>query len=291
MFEEWYESFDQVPLDEQDPELDGDDSIVPGEGDFDAPIVAPRMAGTPVVRTIAPFPGSLRQGSRNKGVRAINKALAKAGYRRWQVFSFVWTRWTTRAYIRFCKAQGVPWTEGGKTVYTIAAHKRLAKHFDAYDLKYLLLAPKPQPTPDEKMRAEFIAELMEIYNRRWSIAYSQARPADLSKPISRADCSASGEIAAFFAGFKRTLSGWATFGAGNTWSQLGYFRSRGWTRGTSWATYKPGDPVYYGRGGSPTHVAYWLGNGRVWSFGSFPAKILPIDYRSDRIVVCNLTGL
>jgi hypothetical protein len=43
--------------------------------------------------------------------------------------------------------------------------------------------------------------------------------------------------------------------------------------------------VLYGRGGDPTHEALYLGGGRVWSFGSYPMKLLDVGYRGDMIAI------
>jgi hypothetical protein len=288
---EFYDSLLDVPLDEQAPDEDGDDTIVP-PGEFYAPVVFPRMAGEVVERIVAPFPGPLTRGSRNKGVRAINKALARAGFRRWQVFSFVWTRWTERAYVRFMRSRGyaVKRNSEGHAVYAPDGHRALARFFDAYDLKYLLLAPKPKPSADERIRAGFVAELMYLYNRRWATPYSQARAYDRRKPPRALDCSASGE----WAGEHSEVGAISQMpGYGNTDSQISRLRRLGRQR-SGFAGAKPGDPIYYGRGGDPSHVAYYLGrkDGRsiCWSFGSFPAKILDANYRSDLIGVFDLTG-
>jgi peptidoglycan hydrolase-like protein with peptidoglycan-binding domain len=46
---------------------------------------------------------------------------------------------------------------------------------------------------------------------------------------------------------------------------------------------RPGDLVFYGGGSVPSHVAVYVGNGRVVSHGSEPGPyLLAIDYRGDR---------
>ncbi|HKY60538.1 MAG TPA: NlpC/P60 family protein [Gemmatimonadota bacterium] len=45
---------------------------------------------------------------------------------------------------------------------------------------------------------------------------------------------------------------------------------------------QPGDLVFYGTGAISSHVAIWIGDGLVASFGSEPGpRILPLRYRSD----------
>lgn len=287
-----YDSLLDVPLDEQDATDDGDDSTVPSVGSHEAP----RKTWTnTVVKGVAQreaiavrfFP--LKLGSRGKPVRALNRALSKAGFRKWQVFSFIFTIWVKRALQRFQKSRGLPQTG----VYDQATHEKLSRYYDAYAIRYLLLASIPKPTTDELERAEYLSELMYLYNNRYAYPYTQARPFDCRKPPSRGlDCSASGEWAGEHSPIG-SLSGFSQCGFGNTDSQIARFRLLNRVR-PSIASAKPGDPKYYGSGGDPSHVAFYIGHkdgrARVWSFGSFPIKILDADYRHDSINVYNLTG-
>lgn len=294
---EVYDSLLDVPLDEHDPAEDGDDSLVPSRvgAIYPAPLrVPPPRAAGERLTMVAPYPGPLRRGSRNKAVRAINKGLSKAGFRRWQVFSFLFTHWTERALGRFLRAKGVPIERDAKKriIYTRKAHVALTPHFDAYDIKYLL-PQKPKPTRDEKERAAFVAQLMYLYNIRYQLAYTQFRPGDCRKPPRGADCSFSGEWAGEYSDIG-SLSGYLGCGYGNTYSQLERYRRLGRVR-ESIRSAKPGDPKYYGSSQwNPTHVAFYIGHkdgrARVWSFGAYPVKILDASYRHDGIAVCNLTG-
>jgi cell wall-associated NlpC family hydrolase len=56
-----------------------------------------------------------------------------------------------------------------------------------------------------------------------------------------------------------------------------------WPRGVKVYTPRIADLVFYGwgRSGWPTHVALYVGNGEVISFGSTPIRKLPIRYRGD----------
>jgi peptidoglycan hydrolase-like protein with peptidoglycan-binding domain len=290
-----YDSLLDVPLDEQDPADDGDDSVIPEETPHDAPLKLAAPFSIIDHAIAVPFIAA-KPGDRGKHIRALNRALSKAGFRRWQVFSTVWPRqipgkvnWLTRAVRRFQQAHGVPVTG----VYDRATHDKLAHYYDAYAIKYLLMAPVPQPTKDDHERAAFVAQLMYLYNRRYTIPYTQRRPGSCSTPPTGADCSFSGEWAGTHCTIG-SLSGYPGCGYGNTDSQLARFRTLKRIR-ASIATAKPGDPKYYGTSlWNPTHVSYFLGRSdgvaRVWSFGSFPIKILDADYRHDGVAVCNLTG-
>jgi peptidoglycan hydrolase-like protein with peptidoglycan-binding domain len=298
MAENVYDSLLDVPLDEQDPANDGDDRLVPSEGPYAVPSVRtsfPLEGVTSSTAIAVPFIAS-QPGSRGKHVRALNRALSKAGFRRWQVFSTIWPRqipgrinWVTRAVKKFQASRGLPIT--GK--YDRATHEKLARFYDAYAIKYLLIAPIPKPTKDELERAAFAGELMYLYNNRFAYSYTQARPFDCRRPPSRGlDCSASGEWAGAHSPIG-SLSGYPSCGYGNTDTQISRYRRLGRARATI-RDAKPGDPKYYGSGGDPSHVAYYIGHkdgrARVWSFGSYPIKILDADYRHDGIATYNLTG-
>ena len=111
-----------------------------------------------------------------------------------------------------------------------------------------------------------------------SVAYSQARPSQLGKPenITYADCS--GSIA-----------------AGCNWAKV--LPQVDWRYTNTdvqilfglpvpnLAAALPGDVLFYGQGNDPSHEAMYLGGGRVWSFGSYPIKLLDADYRHDRIAI------
>lgn len=289
-----YDSLLDVPLDTQDPADDGDDKVVPGVGvGFDAPVQRPPLMTSELIEEMAiavPF-FPLKKGNAGKPVRALNRALSKAGFRRWSpLFSLVFTVWVERSLKRFQKSRGLPQTG----VYDRATHEKLARYYDAYGIKYLLQASIPQPTKDDLERAAFVAELMYLYNRRWQLPYTQRRPFDCRKPPSWGlDCSGAGEWAGEHSPIG-SLSGFPGCGYGNTDSQIARYRALNRIRSTI-SQAKPGDPKYFGVGGDPSHVGYILGkdsNGtwRLWSNGSYPIKILDAYYRHDGIAICNLTG-
>lgn len=275
-----YNSLLEVPLDV--PGVDGDDRNVPGSefAEHDAGFtVAPFTAGTQSLAV--PFLPS-GPGSKGPRVRALNRALSRAGFRKWQTFSMIWNPWVTKAVKNFQKSRGLPVT--GK--YDKATHQRLARFYDAYSIKYML-NEKQMLSPEDRLRNGFIAELMYIYNRRWNTVYTQNRPWDTDKPPYGLDCSSSGEWASKYAGLPN-LSGYTSWGYGNTDTQI--YRLRRLGRARSLVEAEPGDPIYYGWGSDPSHVAYWLGGQRVWSFGSYPAKILQWNYRADYIGCFDLLG-
>lgn len=283
-----YDTLLDVPLEEQDPADDGDDQVVPMNGPFAAPVQRPPLLNPVQAMNLpiaVPFFPLWRGGASGKPVRALNRALSRAGFRKWEpVFSLFYTRWVEAAVKRFQNDRGLPVT--GR--YDRPTHDKLARYYDQYGIKFLLQASLPKKTKDELERAAFIAELTYLYNRRARLAYTQARPFDCEKPPRGLDCSASGEWAGEYSPIG-SLSGFPGCGYGNTDSSISRYRSLGRMR-FGMTGLKPGDPVYYGSGGDPGHMGYWLGKNRIWSFGSYPAKILDYRYRSDLIGAANLTG-
>ena len=281
-----YEVFDSlldVPLEEIDPSQDGDDSLIPvGESPYwPPPAPQPFMLTVPATHAIAvPFRGPLKPGMNNNAVKAMARALAKAGYLPWApwVLGTLFGLQKKRALIKFKKDHGLP----ANAVYGTGAHHMLAPYYDQYAIHYLLAG-----SLDDDKREKFVAQLYFLYNMRYNLPYTQARPYDRRKPPYKGlDCSSAGEWAAEFANLP-SLSGLAR-GWGNTYSQLQHYRNLGRVRsGVSQADL--GDPLYYG---SPSHVTYWLGGAddRIISNGSHPMRIAPYNYRSDFHWVCNLTG-
>lgn len=284
-----YDSLLDVPLDEQDPADDGDDRHVHPERFAASSTIVPRGRVASWSAMAVPF-FALKRGSRGKPVQALNRALSRAGFRRWSwPYSPLFTIWVERSLKRFQRASGLPATGA----YDRATHRALARYYDAYAIRYLLLAAKPKQSKDDKQRATFVAQLTYLYNRRSNIMYSQRRPFDCDRPPTSLDCSASGEWAGDESGLG-SLSGYGSCGYGNTDTQIVRYRARGWIR-DSIDDAKPGDPKYFGQGIDPSHVAYYIGKDkqgvhRVFTFGSYPAKITRHDYRHDAIAVCNLTG-
>jgi hypothetical protein len=164
------------------------------------------------------------------------------------------------------KMLGVPVTGW----YDRPTHSKLAPWFDAYAIS-LMMPPKTDPRI-----ARQLGWHAAVYNRRWRVAYSQARPSQLraAEELTRADCSGSVAGGCDWAGILPAVDWRWT----NTWSQV--------ELGTSVAgvtSAKPGDVFFYGSGTS--HEALYVGERLVWSFGSYPCKILPYDYRHDRVAI------
>jgi peptidoglycan hydrolase-like protein with peptidoglycan-binding domain len=280
-----FDSFNEVPLDHYVFD-DGDDSQVPGEeGAVYAPPEVRLLAlATPSNNVVVPFYGEIKRNNRGPRVKALKRALSEAGFMQWGEFTPLMGPFAVNALKNFQKAYKLQ-VDG---VYGRVTHQKLAPFYDAYAIKYLLIAPKPKQTKEQKKRSDFFAQLMYLYNKRSGIGYTQRRAFDTWKPPRGLDCSASGEWAAKWAELG-SLSGYSSYGYGNTDSQIYRYRRLGRQRSSVWKA-ELGDPVYYGYGGDPSHVAYWVGGGRVWSFGSYPIKILSWNYRSDVIGAFDLIG-
>lgn len=289
-----YESLLDVPVDEYVGDDNDDQEVPTGEVPHTPPRQLAGLAGGvhPNPNQAVPFV-YVKARDRGPQVKALKRALSRAGYGTWlgSKFTGLMGPFAIRSLNRFKKAHGLSTSGSANGVYDKATWRELAPYFDAYAIKFLLGAKSPAQTREQKIRQAFLAELMYLYNRRAVERYTQGRPWDLGKPPWGLDCSASGEWAAKWTGVMKSLSGYIGWGFGNTDSQLSHFRSSGAVR-SGIATADVGDPFYYGRGGDPSHVAYWIGVkngvGLVWSFGAYPIKILPHDYRHDRIAICNL---
>lgn len=281
-----FDSLLEVPLDEYTGD-DGDDQNVPaGQDDHDPPRLLSLSSSAPAApaeHLAVPF-FYVKQRDRGPHVKALKRALSRAGYGTWigKLFTPLMGVFAIRSLNEFKHSHGLP----PNGVYDRAAHAKLAGFYDAYSIRYLLNAQAVKPTQDQLRRNAFLAELMYLYNRRSILSYTQRRAFDTRKPPSGLDCSASGEWAAKWSGLN-SLSGYSGFGYGNTDSQIARFRRLNAMHVTI-AAAAVGDPVFYGRNGDPSHVAFWIGAGRVWSFGAYPVKILDHSYRHDKIGAANL---
>lgn len=164
--------------------------------------------------------------------------------------------------------------EFGQKTYTRARHQLLAPYFDAFAIS-LMHPPKPVMSARDKQIALQIGWHTALYNRRMAVLYSQIRPSQLGPAnlITRADCSGSVAGGCAWAKILPKVDWRYT----NTWAQITFGQSV-----PDVAHAKVGDVFLYG---SPSHEALYLGDGLVWSFGSYPIKILRHDYRHDRTAI------
>lgn len=276
---EVYDNFHTAPLDEP-PEWEGDDSALKPKQRVNLPM-ARSLAGIVAQPTlIVPFRPA-EPGDEGDHVYALKRMHARfrGGGRLAMLMSKpknvrrTWSLYTGPGsfYRDFRETRRKLGLSPTPVVYDASAWRKLAPYADDFTLS--LLVPKVEAKIDQQM-----AWLMALYNRRNHVAYSQARPSQLGRAdnVTRGDCS--GSIAGC-CDWARVLPqvDWRWT---NTDTQI-LFGTEVPTLGQA----KRGDIVFYGQGSNPAHEAFYLGGGRVWSFGSFPIKLLAVDYRSDRIEI------
>lgn len=268
-----YDSFHEAPLDEE-PEWEGDDSIPVGNRITGyEPRTLVSLAAEPTPNLIVPYRHS-EPGVVGDRVYALKRAHARfrgggrltALFLKPEAVKRTWGRYTGPGsfYRDFRETQrrlGVPMT--GQ--YDRATHIKLAPWYDALALALL------QPSPRDTQIAKQIAWVMEFYNQRHRIPYSQARPSQIGpvSRITRADCS----------GMVAGSCDWAEILPRVDWR---------WTNTDIQINFGqavpelrlalPGDTILYGHGNDPNHEALYLGNKRVGSFGSYPMRLLDVDY-------------
>jgi hypothetical protein len=218
----------------------------------------------PTATIVVPFPVGVGEGDVSDRVYAVKRAYARSV-----------SGWRLRALMAKPETVRRTWgkqfsDEFGQRNYTSARHTLLAPYYDAYALS--LLRSQPEMSQREKQIVIQLGWHNALYNRRMRVPYSQYRPSQLreARLITRADCSGSVAGGCDWARILPQVDWRYT----NTWVQINFGRLIG---GISQA--KTGDVIFYG---SPSHEALYLGNGLVWSFGSYPIKILRHDYRHDR---------
>lgn len=236
-------------------------------------LLVPRGAAIGKRTIVVPFPEGVNEGDTSDAVYAVKRA---------------WSRKKGGGRLRSLESKPLEvrrkWQktfsqEFGASSYTKVRHQKLAPWFDQKALS--LLHVSAATTARNKQIGIELGWHNALYNRRFAVAYSQVRPSQLAEAarITRADCSGSVAGGASWAHILPYVDWRYT----NTWSQVMLGRE---VRSVNEAI--PGDIILYG---SPSHVALYLGNGIVWSFGSYPIKILPYNYRSDRHSIRRLVPL
>lgn len=230
------------------------------------------MAGTPFARALHTGP-PMEQG---KDVTAIQRALVKKKCLVGEVTVGAFAEKTWDAVAKYQKRKGIQPTGN----YGISTHKALVadKGFDAYGSLLLTEAVqdlKPKPDP----RDAIVRIGWWYYGQKWKMRYDQGRPIQTIwhgiRPPSLPrylDCSGFC-ITTYWANGKQALLGDENaHGYGNTWSLAAH--------GTpvTVAQLQPGDFVFYYS--DCHHVALYVGNDSVLSFGSYPMKYLPVGYAS-----------
>lgn len=251
------------------------------------------------------FPRPLVIGSKGKDVIAVKRALSRAGYMKWGVFTPTWGEFARNATHAFQSDHGLKKAGYGPKTHeklrtTHRAGSKTEWAFGAYEVEIMHeVFLKLHANPETKIRTAIVQMWRYLYMNRAYIGYSQHRPfpllhlGDVIKGKSYAwDCSGNFEIGHFAAGAKcPSVSGgrrltWAEGGVGYT----GTIMAGG--RKCTKDELKAGDAVLYGFTtsptpafpyGSPTHVAGWEGDAydSVFSLGHYPMVHTNYRYRHD----------
>jgi cell wall-associated NlpC family hydrolase len=245
---------------------------------------------------MAKLPRKLHKDSNGRDVRALQRALSQAGYRKTLTGKLELTntfgRFLDKQLRAFQKDHKLPATG----VLDQATFDMLWPYYDDRARAFVEAVRKARKAADEKaadnvqelsQRQQVVAASFVGYKNRYSIHYTQSalrwQGIDQKRRPPRfpnyADCSS-----------YTTWCYWLYFGNGTDFIN-GQYWDAGYTgtqiahgRFVSRAAAKPGDMVFYGDSfWNIHHVALYVGNGMVVSHGSEAGPLyLPIDYRSDR---------
>lgn len=230
---------------------------------------------------IVPYTRTIKQGSVGIDVLATKRALAHAHYRKWG-YGF-----TKRAGARWAKDIRRFQSQHGLHVdgqYGPKTHAKLARYFDAYGARLMVLAHK-RLSAQPAGKAAAVHAAITLYNNRYHCRYTQS---GLRMMIVRSRIR---DLAAWFR-LGRTLyedcssscTGYYYIARLADPNGRGY-DGQGYTgtlavHGVRVSSPLPGDLGLYG--GFPyRHVVIYVGNGLCVSFGSNPPRLCTPHYRPD----------
>jgi peptidoglycan hydrolase-like protein with peptidoglycan-binding domain len=223
------------------------------------------------------LPRQIQLGSRGRDVRALKRALRRLGYfessdgEAGPEFDAA----TDAAVRAYQKDKGLE-IDGEVGPITFAS---LLPSYTRYER---WLVSRVDPTKIRGARHKIVATAFVGYRHKEALHYTQdARRMEgvrqkIKPPRHPAweDCSSFATWCYWAAGAPDP-NGLGYNGFGYTGTQVQH--------GKTTSTPRPGDLVFYGGGTVPSHVAVYVGNGKVVSHGSEPGPyLLAIDYRSDR---------
>lgn len=225
-----------------------------------------------------PYTRQIKSGTVGKDALAVKRALSTAGVMQWGGFTRTFGPFAVRALKAFQKQNGL--TQDGR--YDLADHRKLGPYFDAYGA---FLMGQAATTPEEEKRRAIVAAAMLGYAHRSTIHYTQTplrmfgvrfkvRP---PKVPPYEDCSSFATWCYWVAGAKDPNGPAFNYnGYGYTGTQINAGRQ------IPSSALKRGDLVFYGSRSVPSHVAIYVGDGRVVSHGSEVGPLLlPRTYRGD----------
>lgn len=274
-------NIEDMPLDtwngfdeENDPEAVGGDK-------HKLEIVArPAPVAVAAATTLVPFTRDIKFGAHGNDVFALKRALSVAGFGKWG-------KWGLKNYMGIPRTSLLKkWEASVKRptdgIYTLADHKLLASKYDEYG-RWLMISAMPL-SPEEQKRNKIVATAFVGYNNRVNIHYTQSalRMQGVRQHIlppkypNWEDCSSFATWCYWVSGAPDP-NGLGYNGYGYTGTQVLHGHT------TTVVSAKPGDLFFYGSSrGIPTHVAVYVGGGRVISHGSEAGPLLLAwNYRND----------
>lgn len=223
--------------------------------------------------SVVPFVRPLHPGKpleHGQDITAVQRALRDAGALTKPVVAAAYAENTWDAVGVFQRKVGLTADE----IYGPATHLKLAPHFDDYG-RWLLVQAKQDLKPDP--RELVVQTAYWYYGQRARIAYSEDRPIPTVyygiKPPqipSHLDCSGLAITCYWVNGLAAVLGDENAHGFGNTTSLARHGKV------ISSSTARPGDLIFYYPGCS--HVAVYVGHGRVISNGHYPMGLYDMHY-------------
>ena len=272
---EIYTNIEDVPVDDYDPSMDGDDSIVAEGGLSEVEEEIRTLASAVGLRNrrIAPFVRTIKGGTKGRDVVAVKRALSRAGHGKWLGLKFtpLFGPFAVKSLKAFQRKNDLR-ADG---VYGKTTHERLARFFEPYEIKLLMAQRKVSGSQGGgSARQKIVTSAIFGYNVRASINYTQSwlrmygvrnkiRPPRIPR---WEDCSSFATWLYWLAGV-RDPNGLGFNGQGWT----GTLQSRG--RRISLNQLQPADLIFYGPGGN-SHVTIYIGFGKCISHGSNAGPLL-----------------
>jgi cell wall-associated NlpC family hydrolase len=221
-------------------------------------------------------PRLLKIGAKGRDVRAVQRALRKAGFRpKADKITNVFDAALEAQVKEFQRARGLPDVDGEVGTDTYAA---LAPHFDAFSRLLLERAAKAGEEATTT-RQKIVAAAHCGYANRERVRYTQTaqRMEGVRRRLLPPTCPEFEDCSSFvtwcyFAAGAPDPNGLAYNGFGYTGTQIG--------QGQETSRPKPGDLVFYGHSKTDiNHVTLYVGNGKVISHGQESGpQLFPIDY-------------
>ena len=181
----WYDDIDDVPPEEYDPSLDGDNSILRLTGGSHDPyfpveklpeligieeeVINGQISVSPLQAVVVPFTRQLKLHRSGMDVKAVQRALRRAGHR--QCGTTGYFARGTKAAVKEFQSKKKLMVDG---VYGRMTHAKLAPFFDAYGIYLMRKAKEKIPSPVKDRKLEIESAAIFGYNHRYQIHYTQS---------------------------------------------------------------------------------------------------------------------